>query len=404
MVIKIVAVLLLPLSINIEFGDPGWFQYTSAIFAIGSYPYYGDFLPYPPSIPVFLDLMTIGLAIAVCIPGIYFNRWLMQQPREKAVKKMALAAAILTSLITYPLMFSIPFNPYLPVYGGAMVMQAIIPWVVAVFVILPVMGRHGSFIDSDRKAAWFSGTPEALIHEGGIRPGRYTILAYILGVIALCFPNTGYVFTYGGGIGFDSIQVGLITPVWIGSYAQYGMGSGSFYLSMLPSFYGLLFYALCGFSPIFAFSVLQYIQTHVSRMRVFAYAALSILAPYMFFFVVSPFTTVVPIPILLSLGLPSVFLLKQIAPRERLWEDEKVKMWYEKGEDGQELVVVGDQSKGYRLFRPEPIDTVKVPYTYLIISKLRTLRSPNVRSIPETDPTKADWAQAEDPWESSDSE
>jgi hypothetical protein len=400
--------MLLPLSINIQFGYPSFFQYSSLILSLGSYPYYIDPMQYPNITPFYFDPMTIALAIVVCSPGIYFIRWLNQQPREKSVKKMALAAAVFTSLITFPLSMIQPYNRYMPMvpyYVGSMI-DSVAPWVIAVFVVLPIMGRHGSFIDSDRKAAHFSDTPEHLIHEGGIRPGRYTIMGYILGIIALCIPSIAYAYSY-----FDpwstSFSLAIMTPVWAGSYSQYGIESASFYLSVMPSITVFLFYLLNIFALIFAYSILQYIQTHVDRMRVLAYAALSIIAPAAFFFFMIPFNTEVPIPVLLVLGLSIVFKLKQIPPRQTIWEDKSVKMWYEKDH---EITVMGNQPPTKQVIRSEPITMVKVPFTYLLISKIRSLRSlnikpsPKMKSNPEIDPSKADWAETEDFWASDDEE
>jgi hypothetical protein len=395
MAIKIVAILLLPINLLIDFGSPGYFQYTSLILALGSYPYFGDFLPTQGFFPFSPDPITIGLAIVVCLPGLYFCRWMEQQPREQAVKKMALAAAVFTSLITFPLSMFMPYNPYMPMYGGVMMVQSVVPWAIALFVVLPIMGRHGSFIDSDRKAGQFSDTPEHLIHEGGIRPGKYTVLGYALGIIALCIPNIGFIFSYDFGFGSFSIQ--LMTPVWIGTYSQYGVGAGSFNLYIMPSITVFMLFLLGIFSIIFAFSVLQYLQTHIPRMRVFAYAALSLVAPYSVFIITAPFMTLVPIPVLLALGLPIVFLMKPIPPRQTIWEDKKIKMWFEK--DG----VPASQTRVKQLMTSKPIDTVKVPFTYLLVSKIRGLRSPTIKPTPESDPSKADWASA-DPWQSSEEE
>jgi hypothetical protein len=360
-------------------------------------------MPYP-YFPTYFSFILIGLAIAVCIPGIYFTRWLHQQPRETAVKKMALAAAVFTSLITFPLALLMPYSPYMPImpiFGGSMI-DSIVPWVIAVFVVLPVMGRHGSLVDSDRRAEQFSNTPEHLIHEGGIRPGRYTIMSYILGTIALCIPSIAYSYAY-----FDprstSLNLALMTPGWIGRYFQYGIESGSLYLSVMPSITVYVFYLLNIFSLIFAYSILQYIHTHIDRMRVLAYGALSIITPSAFFFVMMPFNTVIPIPVLLMLGLSIVFIMKQVPPRQTIWEDKKVKMWYEKD---QEIAVMGNQPTAKQVMRSDSIATVKVPISYLIMSKIRGLRSPNtqssqdVKSPPNADPHKADWAEDEDIWQS----
>jgi hypothetical protein len=407
MAIKIFAVMLLPINFLIEFGSPGFFQYTSIILTLGSYPYFDSFLPTQGFYPFFPDPITIVLAIVVCLPGLYFSRWIEQQPRETPVKKMALAAAVFTSLITFPLAMFVPYNPFMPIFGGIMMVQSAVPWVIAVFVVLPVMSRHGSYIDSDRKAAHFSDTPEISIHEGGIRPGRYTILGYLLGIIALCIPNFGYI--YGGfSPGFSSLTIGMVTPVWTGTYSQYGMGAGSFSLYIMPSFTVFMSYLLCIFSIIFAYSILQYIQTHIDRMRVLAYGALSIVVPYAFFSISSPFMTVIPFPVLLVLGLPIAFLVKQVPARQTIWEDKAVQMWYEKG---QEITIMSNQPSGKQIMRPDAIATVKVPFTYLLISKLRSLRFPNMKSVPEnksdaetephkieTDPHKADWAESDDLW------
>jgi hypothetical protein len=419
--IRILAILLLPLSISIEFGQGSFFQYASLLFTFGSYPIYiDDFYPTPIFDPLVLNLTNIGLAIVVCLPGIYFTRWLNQQPREIAVKKMALTAAVFISLITFPLSMFLPYNPYmpLPVFGGYL-LQSVVAWVVAVFVVLPIMSRQGSFIDKDRKAAnfSFSDTPEHLIHEGGIRPGRYTILSYILGIIALCIPNSAY--SYGMFNPFGDSFFGLITPVWIGTF-QSGGGYASLYLYILPSFSIVLTYLMGIFTLIFAYSILQYLQTHLQRMRVFAYAALSVIAPYAIFMVTGGgFMTVIPIPVLLALGLPMIFMLKAISPRQTIWEDKKVKMWYEKD---QEITVMGNQPSVRQIMRPEPAATVKVPFSYLIVSKIRGLRSPNAKFAPEPKPTpevksaselkpsseidphKADWAESEDLWASGDGE
>ncbi len=399
MAIKIIAILLLPINIIIEFGSPGFYQYISLILVLGTYPFFDGLLPTQSFFPFAPDPITILLAIVVCLPGLYFSRWMEQQPREQAVKKMALAAAVFTSLITFPLALFMPYNPFMPMYGGLMMAQSAVPWAIALFVILPIMGRHGSYIDSDRKAGQFSDTPEHLIHDGGIRPGKYTILGYALGIIALCIPNIGFIYSYDYGFGRFNIQ--LMTPVWMGNYTQWGPGGGSFYLSIMPSITVFMFFLLGIFTIIFAFSILQYLQTHIPRMRVLAYGALSLIAPYIFFITIAPYMTMVPIPVLLALGLPIVFLMKPIPPRQTIWEDKSVKMWYEKEH---EITVMGNQPPMKQMMRSEPSPTVKVPFTYLIVSKIRSLRSPNMKSNPVTNPEKADWAETEDLWQSDEEE
>jgi hypothetical protein len=407
-IIRIVAILLLPLALEISFEVPISFQYISLAFTWGIYPYYDYYMPPPYSYPPNFGFITIGLAIAVCVPGIYFTRWLTQQPREKAIRKMALAAAVFISLIVYPLSILIPYGgpymPIMPIYGGSMI-QSIVPWVIAVFVVLPVMGRQGSNIDSNRKDAYSSRAPEAFIHEGVIRPGRFVVLSYILGVIALCFPNSAFFYNYmspwGGGLSF-----GMITAIWVGTYMS-GMGYAHFSFYIMPSFGLVLTYLMNFFSLVFAYSILQYIQSHTEKTRVLGYAALSIIAPAAFFTIMSPFMVIVPVPILIVLGFLVVFLQKQIPPKQTIWEDKAVQMWYEKG---QEITVMGNQPSGRQAMHSEVHSTVKVPFTYLIISKLRSLRSPNMKSSPEikssleiksnpvSDPHEADWAESEDLW------
>ncbi|MHA2021647.1 MAG: hypothetical protein ACW96N_08025, partial [Candidatus Thorarchaeota archaeon] len=393
--------LLLPINIIIEFGSPGFYQYISLLLVLGSYPYFDGFLPAQSFFPFSPDPITILLAIVVCLPGLYFSRWMEQQPREQAVKKMALAAAVFTSLITFPLALFMPYSPFMPIYGGIMMVQSAVPWAIALLVILPIMGRHGSFIDLDRKAGQFSDTPKHMIHEGGIRPGKYTILGYALGIIALCIPNIGSIYSYN--IGFSDFNIQLMTPVWTGNYAQYGPEGGSFYLSIMPSITVFMQFLLSIFTIIFAFSILQYLQTHIPRIRVLAYGALSLIAPYGFFTITAPYMTMVPIPVLLALGLPMVFLMKPIPPRQTIWEDKKIKMWFEKDAEDQAVVVPASQPGAKQLMTSKPIDTVKVPFTYLLVSKIRGLRSPTIKSTPESDPSKADWASA-DPWQSSEEE
>ncbi|MFX0053461.1 MAG: hypothetical protein ACFFAX_02655 [Promethearchaeota archaeon] len=415
-IIRMIAILIVPLALNIDFGVPISFQYVSLIFSFGMYPYYDYYMQPPFFSPISFDFLTIGLAFAVCFPGIYFTRWLTQQPREKAIKKMALAAAVFISLIVYPLSILVPYGgPYVPMpyYVGSMI-QSIVPWVIAVFVVLPVLGRQGSYIDSDRKAAYFSQTPESLIHEGGIRPGRFGILSYILGIIALCFPSIAYFYSYFSPYE-TGLNFGMITAIWIGYYSS-GFGYGYFSFYIMPAFGVILTYLMNIFSLVFAYSVLQYIQTHTEKTRVLAYAALSIIAPAAFFMIISPFMTAFPIPVLIVLGFLVVFLQKQVPPRQTIWEDRAVQMWFEKDP---EIVVMGNPPSGKQAIHSEAHVTVRVPFTYLILSKLRSLRSPNIKSAPDTksslkspkmessseistssesDPHKADWAKSDDLW------
>ncbi|MFW9889256.1 MAG: hypothetical protein ACFFER_13805 [Candidatus Thorarchaeota archaeon] len=402
-VIRVVAILILPLYLNVAFDVPMSFQYTCLVFSWGMFPYVDLSMQFPYYFPTYFNFITIGLAIAVCIPGIIFTSWLAQQPREKAIKKMALAAAVFISLIVYPLSILLPYGgpymPIMPIPGGSMI-QLIVPWVIAVFVVLPVMGRQGSYIDSDKRAAYFSQTPEELIHVGGIRPGKFSILSQILGTIALCFPSFAYTYgyfdPYGGGTTFV-----LMTPIWVGNYYNYGTGYSGLYLSVAPSYAMILTYAMSFFTLAFAYSILQYIQTYVQKTRVAGYAALSMVVPYAIFLFMAPFMLIVPVPVLIVLGFLVLFLQKQIPPRQTIWEDKAVQMWYEKG---QEITVMGNQPSGRQAMRSERYTTVKVPFTYLIISKLRSLRSSRIKSSPEmktnreSDPHKADWAESGDLW------
>jgi hypothetical protein len=399
-IIRVVAILILPLGLSIDFGVPMSFQYISIALSLGMYPYI-DYMQPPYYYPSYFDFITIGLAIAVCTPGIFFTRWLSQQPREKAIKKMALAAAVFISLIVYPLSILVPYGgPFMPmpIYGGSMI-QMIVPWVIAVFVVLPVMGQQGSYIDSDKRAAHFSQTPEDLIHEGGIRPGRFSILSQILGILALCFPS--FAFTYGLYDPYDGgVALNIITPIWGGNYYSYSGYSG-FYLSVAPPYAMVMTFAIGFFTLVFAYSILQYIQTHIEKTRVAGYAALSMVVPYAIFLFISPYMLIIPVPVLIVLGFLVVFLQKQIPPRQTIWEDKAVEMWYEKG---QEITLMGNQPSGRQAMRSERYATVKVPFTYLILSKLRGLRSPRMKSSsemktnPDSDPHKADWAESGDLW------
>jgi hypothetical protein len=350
----------------IDFSERLWFVYSAYLLSVEHHQYAG--LLVQNHFPDYFNLNIIGL-VSLCIPGFCFTRWLNKQPREKSVKMMTLAAAIITSLIAYPLS-----NLVLDGYT----IQSVGPWVIAVFVILPVMGRNGSFIDSDKRTAFFSNTPEHLIHDGWIRPGRYEILGNILGVVALCIPTFAFVYNplrSGGDIGLDS-------PVWAGFYsgdmARFELWGG------VPF---VLTYLLGITSIVFAYSILQYLQTQIDRTRVFTFAALSILAPYGFYMVTPPFVIVIPVPVLLLVGLPVVFVLKQIPPRQVIWEDKKIRVWYEVDHERE---VKGTQPSVLLISRSDSNATVKVPFTYRIASKIRSLCSPKTKSNSDTDPSEAD--------------
>lgn len=391
MAIKIAAILLVPLYIYIDFGYGGSWQYSSILLSIGTA--YDIWYPLYPSIATNNVIMAIGLVVFVSIPGLYFNMWMEKQPREQSLKRVGLVCAIFTQIMPYPLMMFIPYNPMIPSMSYAMLVDSVVPLVAVILIFLPVMGRHGNFMSLDRSTGNYEEKDDHILERFDILPGRYVFLAYILGVIAVVIPSFAMSYTTGW---YEYVSISFLSAVWIGAFQA--NGGAIFYLTIPGSAYSLLL-LISGFSLLFAYGVLQYLQTYISGMKLMTYAVLSFIVPIGFFSIIYGGMIMgiimIPLPVLLTVAAIVAVVLKPVSPKQAIWQDHKVEMWFESPDQQQGQVIgspVTHHSSG------SGVKSVKVPFIYLLMSKIRSLRSPKIPETKAHKTSEADWAETEDIW------
>ncbi|MFQ5832917.1 MAG: hypothetical protein ACE5H4_09460 [Candidatus Thorarchaeota archaeon] len=395
MAAKVVVVMSLPMAVMFGTGDfgPTWY-YRSPLFTIGNVP--GPMLPMPYPEFQWPNILMLAAILAVCAPGIYFSYWLDGQHGETSIRKHLLAAMIFTPMVAYMASIVVggfPTDPWVGFYAPSSVEYSTI-WVLVVLILLPVFTREGALLQAARHRK--DSESERLVQSSSLlnSPSRGLVLGLSIGVVALFFPLFGHTF----GPGFGGASFYLVSPSWMGFFSMWSDGmsvNSSFSLAPIPislspmfGAFFLLWPLLCIFNLLFGHSVLRYLQSRISKTRVFLYGVLGAFVPlvvYMLPYLLSPSAvffmeqTVFPIPILQVLGLLIMFRESPAARDERIWDVSDDRMWFD--EDGEKSA-----------------PHVKIPFSYLLRSKISGLRNRSKQGVQDSDPHKAEWAREQDVW------
>jgi len=407
MIVKIVAIMLLPLSMRFETGSFGsYLYYDSIIMTIGTDPMRLDFDPSPGVYPSLnLDMLILVSALVLCAPGISFDYWVSRQPRARSIKKQLFAATVFTQLMIFPVGFLLlaPLvGPDLYLYGNSLLYLP--TWILIVLVLLPIFTREGSFIDTARRRESVNSTTGHQRTTISRFIGKGMLMALIVGVVALCVPFRAFAYSWPGGENLMS----FLSTSWSG---HFGSWNGFSYFEVAPLSYvsiliptflimpldfmisSLITPLVFLFNLLFGYSVLLYLQSRTSIVRAALYGILGMGVPFaihsMQFLMpgaVTDFTMqYIPLPVLQAVGVLLVFFVDPTRQDERIWEDTDDRMWFDQG----------DQDAGKATERKPK---VTIPLTYILTSKIRALLNGSNNRTLTTDPHNADWTQDEEIW------
>ncbi|MFW9800489.1 MAG: hypothetical protein ACFFD9_08635, partial [Candidatus Thorarchaeota archaeon] len=160
-------------------------------------------------------------------------------------------------------------------------------------------------------------------------------------------------------------------------------------LSPMYSLFFLIWPLFYIFNLLFGHSVLLYLQSRTSKTRVLLYGTLGAVMPpvvYMLPYMLSPGGLIgmgqsfIPLPFLQALGLFIVFLGKPVGQDERIWDESDDRLWFD------------DE-------REESAPVVKIPFSYLLRSRIGVFLNWSSNRIRSIDPHKPEWAREEEVWQ-----
>ncbi|MFX1416682.1 MAG: hypothetical protein ACFFC0_07705 [Promethearchaeota archaeon] len=396
MVAKLLVIMILPLSMRFEIDEFGsYLYYVSIILNIGADTRWWVFEPPPGGYStVYLDMVLIVSALLLSIPGIYFDYWLSRQPRTRSIKKQLFAAVVFVPMMIVPVAFLIaPRIMDRGFYAYSYLLASLPAWIIVVLVLLPVFTREGTFIDAARHRQSKKPTTDYQTSSPSRLPGRGTLIASIVGLVALCVPFLARVFSWSGG----ESQVMFLSTSWSGYLSSW---SGFSYFEVIPTPFASIFMIsflitplLFLFNLLFGHSLLLYLQSRVSIVRTAVYGILGMAIPFALYSVLSVFqgpitnysSVYIPLPVLQAVGVLIVVFVEPTKQDEHIWDDTDDRMWFDEG----------DQDAGTATERRPK---VTIPLTYLLTSRIRALLNGSSNPTVNTDPQKADWTRDEEIW------
>lgn len=359
--IKILVVLIFPLQMVI---DPSHFRWTSLLLVVSSY-----------QLPFFTSIPSLLIGLIIMLPCIYFERMLYSIPISRPVRKQVVVFCILSCGISLAILFTgvvipplyialIGFNSspyayeatlYAPILG------------ISFFVVLPLILRETALraISTGHSPLRYQVINSLLLK----RFKREKVLSTLLWFCLLFCP-----FLVGLDTSWSSLRMSFLSVFYLMFFPAYSplaqvIPAMGFLTLTSTDFISLPITALLSSVRfVFVRDLFRFQQHIISRGRVASTAILGEILPSaiitLLTFSMNPFATaillILPTPILPLAGLALIKFSRTTPLKDELWPDYESKMWYEQGQEPH-ATESGDES-------------VKVPFTYLLISKVRKLR------------------------------
>ena len=327
-------------------------------------------------------LRNFVIGILVAFPGIYYSYKLSRVPVNRSYWKQGLGTAIANYLLVLGLFYYFMMNMYSPIYFFNLweLLQSMGQYttlVMGVFIILPLVQRQAVIIGSPSELHYYSISKIESIPK--LYLSREKILSIIFWLV-LCFGpimvQQNSMLWRSGGNSSISMMFTYVLSIDVNRH------TGSLlvnFLFAMNDFSILPIFALASaFHFVFVRDTYRYIRKTITRKRLLFMAVFSSIFPLiissrMYIPMVGfNYLILIPIPLLQIVGLLLVRLHRPIVDQvDRIWKDDKSKMWWEKDDREQQRDehVESTPEKPHR-HREE---LIIVPVTYLFISRIRQL-------------------------------
>jgi hypothetical protein len=359
--VKMLVVLIFPLHMVI---DPPYIQWMSLLLVVQS-----------NQIPFFTSIPALLIGLIVMLPCIYFERLLNTSSISRTVRKQVAAACALscgTALaVQLTRIVDLPPNILLSVFSSAPYAQAATLYApilgISFFVVLPLILRESAyrFVSADHRQLRYQ-VINSLLQK---RFKREKVLSTLFWFCLLFCP-----FLSGLGTTWYSFQFSSLSIFYIMQFPAYSLfaqvipAMGSLALTSTDFISLPITVLLSSVRFVFVRDLFRFQRHIINRSRVASTGILGEILPSAIITLLTlsrdPFASaillILPTPILPFAGFALIKFSRTTPLKDELWPDYESKMWYEQGQEPHAT--------------RSPEESIKVPLTYLLISKVRKLR------------------------------
>ena len=369
--IRLFLVLLLPLSIDIQFnrGELEFFSYNSILtrFFIPQDVYYDPRYLFES---VLSPILILGSIVLISAPIMYFEFELRRMSPDNSAQSFAFVMALISGALFLALNFIIGFTyPYYWIMFDVMVAFT---WSSIVFVVIPLIVRETRLLELHMKKGDSAQPPK------GNRPSSYTILGYILGIIVSIAPHSYFVFNLTQGFDIAIVSNSLIVNQSVERYSFIGPIIENRIMFQTQNYGSNPLLSLLFLGHIcFCIYLLRYFKGRAQQKIVIFIGLWVAFAPSIYNFIQSfLFMGVVnfPTPFLLIAGFILMKKIPVVKVDESVWDETPTRKWFEDP----------------KVMEEEEMTTVKVPLLYMILSRLRVRRPKALSPKPEFQTEKVD--------------
>ncbi|NHI88604.1 MAG: hypothetical protein EAX87_03715 [Candidatus Thorarchaeota archaeon] len=359
--VKMLVVLIFPLQMVIA---PPNFRWTSLLLVVQNNQF-----------PFFTSIPALLIGLIVMLPCIFFERLLYSSSISRTVRKQVAAACASSCGIALAIQLTRLVNPppniLLLAFNSAPYAQAATLYApilgISFFVVLPLILRQSalSFVSVDHRQLGYQ-VINSLLQK---RFKREKVLSTLFWFCLLFCP-----FLLGLDTTWWTFRLSSLSVFYIMNYSAYSLlaqvipAMGSLTL-ISTDFISLPITALLSSVRfVFVRDLFRYQQHIINRSRVASTGILGEILPSAIITLlalsrdISPaaILLIFPTPILLFAGIALIKFSRTTPLKDELWPDYESKMWYDQRQKPH-ATESGDES-------------VKVPLTYLLMSKVRKLR------------------------------
>ena len=357
--VKILVVLIFPLEMVLSSSLSGW---ISLLLVVHSNQF-----------PVFRPMLSVLVGLVIMLPCIYFERLLNNTSISKPVMKQVVAYCTLSCGISAVLLITGVASPYsivfdsisgaLPLYTAAIYAPIL---GISFFVFLPMILRESAKRSISRKHGQLSYKVVSSILQKKFK--REKVLSGLLWFGLLFCPFI--IAIINTAFSFQMSSISIFYLVYLPTYPVYldvPFFGNSLQLKAFPVDSLPILLLLSSVRFVFVRDIFRFQKGIINRSRLASEAILGEILPSALITSLTLITSsgpafqlLFPTPILPIFGFIFIKLSRAVHMKDELWPDYESKMWYEQGQEPHAT--------------EPPEESVKVPLTYLLISKVRNLR------------------------------
>jgi hypothetical protein len=326
-------------------------------------------------VPFFTSIPAILIGLIVMLPCIFFERLLNSSSISRTVRKQVAAACALSCGIAFAILLTGMVNPPPNIllaalsnapYAHAATLYAPILGI-SFFVVLPLILRESAlrFVSADHRQLRYKFI-NSLLQK---RFKREKVLSMLFWFCLLFCP-----FLLGLGTTWWSFRFSSLSIFYIMNFPAYSPlaqvipAMGSLALTSSDFISLPITVLLSSVRFVFVRDLFRFQRHIINRSRVASTAILGEILPSAIITLLTlsrdpsaaAILLILPTPILPFAGLALIKFSRATPLKDELWPDYESKMWYEQGQEPPAT--------------KSPEESVKVPLTYLLISKVRKLR------------------------------